>query len=342
MRGSSEADPRRTPDPFRVLFVTPGRPDGNNMVFARASAEELRRLGLEVDEFYLLSRTHPIRVLLEFIRLRKHIRQFDPLIVHAQYGGITAFVSVAAAGRRTKFVSVRGSDLNLAPSLGWLRGRVTRMLTLTASLLADEIVCVSRALKEQLGRVGRRAHVIPDGVDTTVFFPADQHQARVALKLPPAIPMVLFNAAQAPILKGLPLVQSAMEAVRTVIGDVHLHVTRGEHSREEVAMLMAAADCLVLASESEGSPNVVKESMATNLPVVSVPVGDVAERLADVTPSCIVDRNPAALAKGIIQILSLHRRSDGSRQIRAQRLTQADSTSDLGLLYTHAAGCPDR
>ncbi len=40
---------------------------------------------------------------------------------------------------------------------------------------------------------------------------------------------------------------------------------------------MKASDVLLLTSYWEGSPNVIKESMACNLPIISVDVGDVKE-----------------------------------------------------------------
>ena len=49
--------------------------------------------------------------------------------------------------------------------------------------------------------------------------------------------------------------------------------------------LMNAADCLLVTSDAEGSPTMVQEALATNLPVVSVDVGDIAERLEGVACS---------------------------------------------------------
>src|SRR5437764_3288088 len=54
----------------------------------------------------------------------------------------------------------------------------------------------------------------------------------------------------------------------------------------------SADDAMLFTSRSDGSPNVVKEAMATELPVVSTRTGDVAERIGGL-PGCHVG-NPDA------------------------------------------------
>src|ERR671934_218541 len=88
---------------------------------------------------------------------------------------------------------------------------------------------------------------------------------------------------------------AAVEHARTLRGNGLQLVPLAGIAPERMPLHMSAADALILTSYSEGSPNVVKESMACNLPVVSVPVGDVPERLADVTGCAIRPRDPAAL-----------------------------------------------
>ena len=63
---------------------------------------------------------------------------------------------------------------------------------------------------------------------------------------------------------------------------VRLEVLDGNVAPARVPALMNAADCLLVTSDAEGSPTVVQEALATNLPVVSVDVGDIAERLEGV------------------------------------------------------------
>ncbi len=82
----------------------------------------------------------------------------------------------------------------------------------------------------------------------------------------------------------------------------HLLELKG-YCRTEVAALMNVADCLLMTSHSEGSPQVVKEALSCGCPVVSVDVGDVAEQIEGTGCGMIVERTPEAIAKALsIQI----------------------------------------
>ena len=54
---------------------------------------------------------------------------------------------------------------------------------------------------------------------------------------------------------------------------------------------------MILTSLHEGSPNVVKEALACNVPVVSVDVGDVRERLAAAEGCSLAEAEPLDLAE---------------------------------------------
>jgi glycosyltransferase involved in cell wall biosynthesis len=56
---------------------------------------------------------------------------------------------------------------------------------------------------------------------------------------------------------------------------------------------------------------VVKEALACNCPVVATEVGDTRERLANVSPSFLVSRDPGSIADALIKILSARRRCNG-------------------------------
>jgi glycosyltransferase involved in cell wall biosynthesis len=67
----------------------------------------------------------------------------------------------------------------------------------------------------------------------------------------------------------------------------------------------AIADLMVLPSHSEGSPNVLLEAMAANVPVVTTSVGGVPEIATDKENALFVEaRNSKALAQAISQLLN--------------------------------------
>ncbi len=86
-----------------------------------------------------------------------------------------------------------------------------------------------------------------------------------------------------------------------------------------------AADCLLLTSDQEGSPNVVKEALCCDLPVVSVEVGDARLWVDLGTGSQIVERAPDAIAEGLQAVLCGGRRADGARvrsEVAADRIAR--------------------
>jgi glycosyltransferase involved in cell wall biosynthesis len=73
----------------------------------------------------------------------------------------------------------------------------------------------------------------------------------------------------------------------------------------DVQLFYAAADVFVLPSHSEGSPNVLLEAMAANLPIVATDVGGVAEIVENNESALLVPPNdPDALATAIVRVLT--------------------------------------
>jgi glycosyltransferase involved in cell wall biosynthesis len=84
----------------------------------------------------------------------------------------------------------------------------------------------------------------------------------------------------------------------------------------------AMATLVAVPSYSEGSPNVVLEAMAAGLPIAANAVGGVPEILEEnVTGLMVPPRNPEAMAKAILQILSdeeLRRRLGAAARARTE------------------------
>jgi teichuronic acid biosynthesis glycosyltransferase TuaC len=208
-------------------------------------------------------------------------------------------------------VTYRGSDLNPNPSDHPLRQTLGRLLSQLAALRANRIICVSNQLRGRLWWRRSRVNVIPSGVDTKLFFPRPRDTVRAELDWRTDERVVLFNASADPVVKRLDLAQSAIKAAERRCGKIRFVVLDGNVTPEIIPVMMNAADCLLLTSDWEGSPNVVKEAIACNLPVVSVNVGDVEERLAGVECCQIVKRSSEALGMALAEVLPKKTRSNG-------------------------------
>src|SRR5207248_2664939 len=78
-----------------------------------------------------------------------------------------------------------------------------------------------------------------------------------------------------------------------------------------------ACDALVFTSMQEGSPNAVKEALACDLPVVSVPVGDVAQRIGGVAGCELCpDEKPESIAAALERVLRRGIRAAGRAAVQ--------------------------
>ena len=95
---------------------------------------------------------------------------------------------------------------------------------------------------------------------------------------------------------------------------------------------MSACDPLVFTSMQEGSPNVVKEALACDLPVVSVPVGDVGERLKGIEGcELCVDERPETIAAALGNVLQRNQRIAGRESV--QELDENNTTTKVLSIY---------
>lgn len=167
----------------------------------------------------------------------------------------------------------------------------------------DSVIAVSEDLARETVRLGapeERVHVVPEGMDPTIFSPGDQGAARARLKLPTGGKMLLFvgnlltakgavdvvNACALMRDRGIPFfcrmvgqgsdASQVERAIRSAnLGNVVSCVGARPHA--ELADWFRASDVVTLPSYSEGIPNVLREAISCGKPFVSTPVGGIPE-----------------------------------------------------------------
>ncbi|MFP9190333.1 glycosyltransferase [Natronosalvus vescus] len=203
-------------------------------------------------------------------------------LVHANYGLVAPFA--LAQPKRPVVLTLWGTDL--MSDQDWLR-----TITRQGARFADAVVAPSPAMSAAL-EVDHE--LIPFGVDTDRFRPVSKAEARDQLGWDTDEPIALFPYDPSREVKDYPRAQRVVERADA---DVELRAVTGV-PHEEIPLYMNASDLLLVTSERESGPMVVKEAAACNVPIVSTDVGFVRETVGDVT-GCVVSDDDAALVDGI-------------------------------------------
>jgi teichuronic acid biosynthesis glycosyltransferase TuaC len=329
-----------------VFMVVPGHfADGKPQYspFVHAQMVALRESGVTVHLGLFTGRINPLEVIRNVQRLKEAFRRSGAALIHAQYGTITALAAAYIAGSVPLIISFGGSDILgiPVPGMRWrLREALGKRFSLWAGAHAAVIIVKSQNLFNALpASLQQKTHIVPNGVNTAVFTPLPKEACRSKLGWKAEERIVVLHApggGDDRYRKNLPLAEAAVRLAEKEMGPIRFEVFHG-YPHAAVAELLNAADVFLMTSLQEGSPNVIKEAMACNLPVVAVPCGDVAERLEGVIPGGIYPYDAAELAKGIIAVMTAGRRSNGREQLESQGLTAVSVTRKLISLYASLA-----
>ncbi len=302
-------------EPLRVLMITsewPAPEKPHQVPFIVQQADFLKRAGVELEIFPFRGGKRLDRYASAWRQAQKKITRGNFDLVHAQWGqsGLLALPKHIPL-----VVTFRGDDLegvigeNGKPTLA---GRVLKQASRLVAQAADQIIVVSESLARAIP--GRNYHVIPSGIDMQLFCPAPQADARRKLGLDLNQRYVLFAGATGNPRKRFALAQQAVNLLPPALNTRLLVADQVMH--EQIPDYMNASDVLLLISIHEGSPNVVKEALACNLPVVSTNVGDVRERVKNITGCFILDDDrPETIANTLQAVLQRNERIDGRASV---------------------------
>jgi len=274
----------------------------------------IRRAGVEVEVFSFHGGKKPMNYLRAWRRLRK---QLDPSrydLVHAQFGQSAL---LPWPKRMPLVVTFHGDDIlgekgeGGRPTLG---GKFLQSISQLISLRADAVIIVSDQMRDFIPS-SVPLHLLPTGVDLDSLPSMPKGVARRQLGLPLEERLVLFVGNPADPYKRYGLAKEAVDilnrrlSARLILGWNMPH--------RDILVLMRACDAFVMTSHQEGSPTVVKEALACNLPIVSVVVGDVVLRLRGVE-GCEVcsDDTPETIAAALERVLIWGRRTNGRETVK--------------------------
>jgi len=252
---------------MKVLFVCSGNSKDFEIVpFIKEQGESLKAEGVEV-EYYTVKGKGLWGYIKAGFSLRRLLKKerYDLIHAHFTYCGWAALIG--AARRIPVVLSLMGSDANgeyTGKNRKVLSSRISSFLTWLIQPFVKAIISKSANIEASV-YLPHKSFVIPNGVNMEKFKPQPATENEKV--------KVLFLASKTKPGKNFPLVQAAMEHLGRK--DVEL-VCPYPVSHADVPRYLNEAAVLVFPSFMEGSPNVIKEAMASNCPVVSTNVGDVS------------------------------------------------------------------
>jgi teichuronic acid biosynthesis glycosyltransferase TuaC len=277
--------------------------------------------------------------LIAFLARLRRTFPFELVDAHFEFPDGVGATLLAKLFHRPVVVTLRGKLVRLSgyrlhrPQLRWMLRH------------ADRVIAVSQYLRDIAGRLGippQRVRVIRNGVDTDVFTPMEQTQARALCGLPLDRKILLTvggleaHKGQHRVVESLPaLIEEWPNLLYVMIGgersgdsyvrDLRRSVERlglrqhvllaGTRPHAELRAWFCAADAFVLLTKSEGWPNVVLESLACGVPVVATRVGGVPEIVRDETDGILVRYGDGDAFRGAV-LEALKRPWDRAEMVR--------------------------
>jgi glycosyltransferase involved in cell wall biosynthesis len=286
----------------------------------------LQQRGVEFEVVHFNPKDTYLNYLVGLQQLIRRLRadRYDLVHVHHTYTCLLTYVAgLLAAAPLPTVLTIHEQDLlktrrkrsRFSP-LGFLRSSV--LLRRLATSKASFVIFVSRDLLEAVSpRVP--AEVIPCGVDLDKFRPLDREACRRQLGIPVDATVVFFPADAKIERKRIGLAQAAWRALTPSLRASARLVVGGEIPHAQMPLYYGAADAVLQTALLEGSPTIVKEALACEVPIVSTDCGDTRDMVEGV-PHCFVCNDDAESLAGHLQLALTHRATGGRQRIRQMGL----------------------
>jgi glycosyltransferase involved in cell wall biosynthesis len=306
---------------LKVLFVCSGN-HGFVPAFIQEQKDGLEKNGIQVDLFQIKGRGVS-GYLKNYTALLKTINTGSYHLVHAHFG-----LSGLLANLQWKvpvITTFHGCDLN---------NKKHRTFSRLAARLSKRSIVVSDDMAGFLANTIKK-EVIPCGVDMTRFVPVPKSEARAALtargkkEFQAGVSYVLFSSTFDRDVKNPRLAFDALQRLGTGYELIELK----NLSREEVMLMMNAADATLLTSRTEGSPQFIKEAMACSRPIVTTCVGDVDEIIGTTEGCFITEPEAKAVADALKKAMTFDQTN--GRDVLGTRYDNAALVRRIITLYTN-------
>ncbi|MCD4666011.1 MAG: glycosyltransferase [Bacteroidales bacterium] len=298
---------------MKVLFVSSGNSKDGISPLVYNQGESLKKSGIILD-YFTIEGTGVTGYLSNLLRLRKHIKKnnFDIIHAHYTYSGLLCLLSFI---RKPIVLSVMGCDAYGDFDFNGKRLPSYYLIMLLTQIIQPfmkTIIVKSNNINKYI-YLKKKSYLVPNGVNFNLFKPKDSLSSRKKLNLPADKKIVFFLADSEDPRKNYKLMKQASGLFTKK--DIEV-INPYPINNKIVPDYLNACDVFVLTSFNEGSPNVIKEAMACNCPVVSTDVGDVKEVISGTDGCYLTSFDPKDVADKIENALTFNKRTNGRENIK--------------------------
>ncbi len=248
---------------MRVLFVAGANTKSNEVIsLVKTQGNSLEQQGIDIY-YFPIHGSGLLGYLKNVPKLKRCIKdnQIDIIHSHFSYSGLLSNL----ANRKTpKILSLLGSDL-------YNKNFLNRFIWKFTVLFKNQTLIVkSPEMEEELAN--KNVHVIPNGVDMNLFKPMDRNKSLVSIGWTSEYKHILFAANPKRKEKNFKLAEQAINLLNKK--NIKFH-TLNDVEHQTMPLMFNSSSVIILTSKWEGSPNVIKEAMACNIPIVATNVGDI-------------------------------------------------------------------
>jgi glycosyltransferase involved in cell wall biosynthesis len=286
---------------IKTLFVSSGNSKAGINPIVRSQGESLKRNGIDLDYYPIVGKGTK-GYLKNIPRLSKYIANNNYNIIHAHYSLSSIVASISC--KLPMVVSLMGSDTHMI--FFW-------KLIIRMFYRFRWDVTIVKSIRMKKNNCFYNAAVIPNGVNFELFKPIEKEIAKMKVGFNDKKRHIIFVANPQNSVKNYKLAKKAVKTINN--GSVELN-TVSNVDQNIVSYYMNAADVLLLTSLREGSPNVIKEAMACNCPIVSTDVGDVKELIRNTEGCYMSSYDPEDVAEKLKKAIAFGKRTDGRNNIQ--------------------------
>ena len=282
---------------MKILVVSRLKSNNQVSIITQRQMESLQDLGHELV-YFTVDKGGLVGYFKAYKKLRKLIKNDDFDVIHAHYS-LCGMIS-DIAGAKHLVVSLMGSDIKKN-----IFNRIITNYFIRKKWL--KIIVKSDHMLTQINRVRKvqnKIIVLPNGVDFNLFKPIDKNEARIQLGWKVEGKIVLFGSNPSRPEKRYEKAEKAINEISSSKIPIELKSLNNVQPKD-IPLFLNASDLVLLTSDREGSPNIIKEAMACNVPIVSTNVGDV-EKVIGSTSGCIVvqENKVDLISRALFDVLS--------------------------------------